>query len=140
MKKNSQIGVITNFTSVITTIVYFYRGIKALVVLSLNLSSLTNSVSEVVQLSSANLTVSDNLNLFNRRRVEREYSLNATAVCNTSNCESLVDAAVLLSDNCTLEYLDTELVAFLDLYANLYKVTDFDHGGICLHAALLNKF
>ncbi len=108
--------------------------------LGLNLCSLTNSVSEVVQLSSANLTVSYDLYLFNRRAVERENSLNAAAVCNTSNGECLVDAAVLLSDNSTLEHLDTELIALLDLNAYLNVVADLNNGGLCLHAALLDDF
>lgn len=60
--------------------------------------------------------------------MQREYSLNTAAVSYTSNGESLVDSAVLLSDNGTLEYLNTELLAFLDLNVNLYEVADLDLG------------
>ena len=108
--------------------------------LGLNLSSLTNSVAEVVQLSSANLTVSNELYLLNCRRMQREYSLNTAAVSYTSNGESLVDSAVLLSDNSTLEHVDTVLLAVLDLYVKLYEVADLDRGSLSLHAALLNEF
>ncbi len=102
--------------------------------LLLDLSSLTNSVSEVIKLSSANLTASYDLYLVNNRRVEREYSLDTAAVSNTSYSESLTDAAVLLSDNCTLKDLDSALVAFLDLYVNLDSVTYIELRNIFLHA------
>ena len=72
--------------------------------------------------------------------MQREYSLDTAAVSYTSNGESLVDSAVLLSDYSTLEYLDTELLAFLDLNVNLYEVADLDLGSLSLHAALLNEF
>ncbi len=102
--------------------------------LFLNLSSLTNSVSEVVELSSANLTASYNLYLVNNRRVKREYSFDTATVCNTSYSESLVDSAVLLCNYSTLKDLDTALVAFLDLNVNLYGITYVELRNIFLHA------
>ena len=102
--------------------------------LFLDLGSLTNSVSEVVELSSADLTVSYDLYLVNDRRVERENSLDTAAVSNTSYGESLADTAVLLGDNCSLEDLDTALVAFLDLNVNLNGITYVELRNIFLHA------
>ena len=93
----------------------------------LDLSCLTNSVTQVVELSTANFTASDDLNLVNRRRMYREYSLDTAAVSNSADSECLADAAVLLSDNSTLEYLDSGLVTFNDLNMYLYRVTDIDN-------------
>ena len=59
--------------------------------LFLNLSSLTNSITEIIKLSSANLTASYNLNLVYNRRVERENSFNTASVSYTSNCECFAD-------------------------------------------------
>ena len=102
--------------------------------LFLNLSSLTNSVSEVIKLSSANLTVSYDLNLVNDRRVKREYSFDTTSVCNTSYSKGLADSAVLLGNYSTLEDLDTALIAFLDLNVNLNGITYVELRNIFLHA------
>ena len=55
----------------------------------LNLCSLTDSVTEIVQLAAANLTVADNLYRSNVRRIYRENTLDAYAVSNTSDSESL---------------------------------------------------
>ena len=55
--------------------------------------------------------------------MQREYSFDTAAVSYSSYCESFAYAAVLLGDNCTLEYLDTELVAFCDAYVYLNCVT-----------------
>ena len=51
--------------------------------------------------------------------MQREYSFDTAAVSYSSYCESFAYATVLLGDNCTLEYLDTELVAFCDAYVYL---------------------
>ena len=72
--------------------------------------------------------------------MEREYSLDAAAVCNTSYCEGLADAAVLLGDNCSLEDLYTALVAFLEPYVNLDGVTDVESGNVFLHARFADEF
>ena len=67
--------------------------------------------------------------------MERENSLDAAAVSNTSNSQGLADAAVLLGDNSTLKNLYTALVALLDHYVNLYGVTDVEGRNIfLLHA------
>ena len=45
-----------------------------------DLSSLTNSAAQIVELASANLTVSDNLDINHVRAVYRKYSFNADAI------------------------------------------------------------
>ena len=102
----------------------------------LDLSSLTNSVTQIVELCSANLTVSYELNLVNCRAVQRENTLDTAAVRYTSNGKGLADATVLLGNDSTLEDLDTALLALLDTNVYLYGITDLDLGSILLHACV----
>lgn len=114
--------------------------IAALADLFLNLCSLAHSVTQIVQLRSANLTLADHLYAVNNRRVQRENTLNTAAMCNTANSKGFADAAVLLCDYSTLEYLDTALVAFLDSYVNLYGITDTESRYFLLHACVADHF
>ena len=57
----------------------------------LNLRSLTNSITEIVELSSSNLTNSNNLNLSNVGRVKGECLFNADTVSHLSNGECFSD-------------------------------------------------
>ena len=74
-------------------------------------------------LSNLFLTLTDNLYTVNDRRVQREYTLDTAAMCNTANSKGFADTAVLLCDYGAFEYLDTALVAFLDSYVYLYSIT-----------------
>ena len=89
----------------------------------LNLGCLTNSVTEVVQLSTANLTQTDNVYLSYVRRVEGEGLFNAAAVCNTANGEGFGDTAAMLSDYGAFEKLDSFTVTFFDKVVNADGVT-----------------
>ena len=104
----------------------------------LNLGSLTNALAQVVQLGAANLTVTDDLDLLDGRSVDGEHLLDADAVGQTTNGEGLLDTAVLLGDNGTLEDLDTLTVTFLNLQVDLDGVTDGDGRNVSL-LLLLNK-
>ena len=68
--------------------------------------------------------------------MQREYTLDTAAVCNTTNGKGLADAAVLLGDYSALEQLDTALVAFLDLYVYLYSITYCKLRYFLLHASV----
>jgi len=100
----------------------------------LDLSSLADSLAQIVQLSAADLTGTYYLDLLHYGRMNGEYSLDTAAVCNAANGECLVDAAVLLGDNSTLEDLDPRLVAFSDPYMDLDGVTDAELRCIFFHA------
>lgn len=100
----------------------------------LDLSGLADSLAEIVQLSAANLTASYKLYLLNYRRVYRENSLDAAAVSYTSYGKGLVDTAVLLGNNSTLEDLDPRLVTLSDSYVYLYGITNVNYGCVFLHA------
>ncbi len=58
-----------------------------LTVLFLNLCSLTDSAFEVVELASANTTVSYEFNLGNVGGMEKGYPLNTNTVDQTAKCE-----------------------------------------------------
>ena len=80
-----------------------------------DLGSLAYAAAQVVQLSTANLTAANNLELSNVRGMYREGLLYAYAVRNAANGYGLVDAGVLVSDDGALEYLNSLAVALLDL-------------------------
>ncbi len=100
--------------------------------LFLNLGALAHTVTEIVKLRTANLTASDDLNLFNVGRMYREGLLNAAAVRNTSYSEGLGDTAAILSDDGTLEHLNSLSVALFDLVVDLNGVTNVKYRGIFL--------
>ena len=64
-----------------------------------DLGSLAYATAQVVQLSTANLTAANNLELSNVRGMYREGLLYAYAVRNAANGYSLVYASVLLSND-----------------------------------------
>ena len=100
--------------------------------LFLNLSSLAQSATNVVQLSTANLTATDNFNLNYVGRVNGEGLLYAYAVGHTTNGEGLGDSAALLGDDSALEQLDSLLVALFDTVVNANGVTHVESGNFAL--------
>ena len=61
--------------------------------LFLDLGALADSVSEVVQLCSADLTVADYIHGYDVGRVKREGLFHAAAICHTTNGEGFGDNA-----------------------------------------------
>ena len=92
--------------------------------LLLNLSRLTNSVAKIVELSATNLRLAEYYDLVNVGGVDGEGLLNAYAVGNSSYGEGLRDSAAVLSDNGTLEELNSLLLTLDDTNVNLYAVAD----------------
>ncbi len=70
--------------------------------------------------------------------MDGEHLLNADTVGNAADGEGLLDAAVLLSNDGTLENLDTLAVAFLNLQVDTDGVTDGNDRGLSL-LVLLSK-
>jgi hypothetical protein len=70
-------------------------------------------------------------------RVDRENLLNADAVGKTTNSDGLLDAAVLLCNDGTLEDLDTLTRAFLNLHVDTDGVTDLDVGSFLCQSFLV---
>jgi len=100
--------------------------------LFLNLGCLTNSVTQIVELCSSDLTRTDNVNLFYVRRMDGEGLFYTAAVRNTSNSECLGDPAAVLSYNGTLEHLNSLASSLLDLVVNTNGITNVDHRNLCL--------
>ena len=90
----------------------------------LNARCLTNSIAEIVELSTSYLTNSCNDDLFDVRRVKREGFLYANTVCNTANGEGFGDTAAILGDNGSFEDLGTGALTLDNTAVNLYVVTD----------------
>ena len=98
-----------------------------------NLRCLADSVAEVVKLCSSNLTNTNDINLSYVRGMEGECLFNTTTIGNTSYSKCLGDSAAVLSNNGTLEHLNSLFVSFLDLVVNTYSITDSDHRNLCLN-------
>src|SRR4029453_4563257 len=93
------------------------------VALFLDLRSLTAQGAHVVQLGAADVTLGDDLDLFDDRRVNREGTLNADAEGNLADGEGLADTLALAAKDEALENLDTGVLAFDDVHVNLEGVT-----------------
>ena len=98
----------------------------------LNLCSLTYAITYVVELSTANLTAAGNVNLYNVGRVKRERLFNADTVSDLSDGKGFSDATVLLSDNKTVEKLNSFSATFFDFVVYDDRITDFELGYFCL--------
>ena len=103
-----------------------YATVKRELLLLLNLSRLTTSTSQVVELSTANLPYAVNFNLLNVGRMDRESLLYANTVRNLSNSEGLGDTAAMLSDYGTVEHLSSGLLSLGDADVNLYAITNVE--------------
>ena len=89
----------------------------------LNLGALTNSVAEVVQLRTANLTVTDNFNLSYVGRIKREGLFYAYAICYAANRKGGTNTSVVSCDYGAFKKLDSFASAFLDLVVNADGIT-----------------
>jgi len=100
--------------------------------LFLDLSALTDSVSEVVELCASDFTASHNVDLCDVGRVKREGLLNTAAVSYAANCEGLRDAAAVLADDGSFEHLDSFSSTLFDKVVNSDCVTDIERGDLSL--------
>ena len=104
------------------------------------LCSLADTVTQIVQLRSANFTSPDDFNLVYNWRVQREDTFHTAAVSNSSYSKGFVDAAVLLCDNGSFKNLDTALVAFLNSNVYLFGVADTKSRIFLLLAGIADHF
>ena len=103
----------------------------------LDLGSLAHTVSQVVELSSANLTAADHFHAGNSGGMNGEYLLDTNAVSNSAYGEGLSDTAMLLGDYSTLKGLDSLSAAFLDLNADTNSVTNVYDRKVLLSCSFL---
>ena len=106
--------------------------------LFLNLGCLTNLLTDVVKLSTSNLTGADDINLNYIGRMYGEGLLNAYAIGNTSYCEGLGDSAAVLCDDGSFEHLDSLSCTLNDFVVNSDSITDVENR-CCLLQLLICK-
>ena len=80
----------------------------------LDLRLLADAIAQIVELRSANLAAAHSVDGDDRGRMHGKNLLTANAVGDAAHGDGLVDAAVLLGDDGTLERLVALAVAFLD--------------------------
>lgn len=105
-----------------------------------NLCLLTNAVTEVIELSSANFTLADSCNRDDGRRMNGENLFAANTVGNTTDSNGLIDAAMLSCNDSAFECLSTLTAAFFNLYENTDGVANVHLGEFGLHVALIKSF
>ena len=95
-----------------------------------DLRSLTGPVAKVIELSPANNTMANDLDMAGTGAVVGEGSLNADTVADTANGEGLADAAALHLDDDAFKVLKPLAVAFNDLDVNTHGVADLELGEV----------
>ena len=95
-----------------------------------DLRSLTGPVAKVIELSPANNTMANDLNMADTGAVVGEGSLNTDAVAYAANGEGLADAAALHLDDDAFKVLKPLAVAFNDLNVNTHGVADLELGEV----------
>ena len=98
----------------------------------LNLGALTDSVSQVVQLSAAYFTTAENVDVGTVRRMQREGLFHADPVCNAANGEGFGDAAAVLADDGAFKKLDSFTCTLFDKVVNSDSVTYVERCKLCL--------
>mgnify|MGYP003432014692 FL=1 len=95
-----------------------------------DLRSLTGPVAKVIELSPANNTMANDLDMADTGAVVGEGSLNTDAVAYAANGEGLADAAALHLDDDAFKVLKPLAVAFNDLDVNTHGVADLGLGEV----------
>ena len=95
-----------------------------------DLRSLTGPVAKVIELSPANNTMANDLDMADTGAVVGEGSLNTDAVAYAANGEGLADAAALHLDDDAFKVLKPLAVAFNDLNVNTHGVADLELGEV----------
>ena len=101
--------------------------------LFLDLGSLAETVTQVVQLRAANLALADGLDVGDPGRMQGEDLLTANTIADAANSDGLADAAMLAGNDSTLEHLDTLTGAVRDLYVHTNGVAHPNLGQLFLH-------
>ncbi len=99
-------------------------------------SSLTSTLTQVVQFSFTNGTTTFNSNAVDYWGVSLEYTLNTFAVGNLTNSECRVQTAVTDSDNHALECLQTFFATFNDPYLHFHGITRTECRYVLFHLLL----
>ena len=102
--------------------------------LALDLSSLTDAVTQIVELCAAN-----NDNVLHVRGMQREYTLHAYAVGNTANREGLAYTGTLAGNNCAFELLNSFTLTLADVYVDTDGIANVELRCLLLNGIGSNK-
>jgi hypothetical protein len=96
------------------------------------------SLAEEIKLGPAFLTASDRLNIQNVRRVQREDSLHAFVVDDSTDSKALVNTPAFPADHRPGKDLRAFLVALSDPAVNVYHVANLEMRNILLQTLAFN--
>ena len=105
-----------------------------------DLCTLTNAITQVVQLCSANFAAANCLYGDDGGRVYGEDLLTAYAVGNAADGDGLVDAAMLLGNNGAFKSLVALTAAFLYANGDADGIADIQFGQFGLHVLFAENF
>ena len=91
-----------------------------------DLGSLTDSVAQIVEFCTSDITGTGDIDSNNVGRMDREGLLDSDSVRNTSYGESLGDSTAMLGNNGSLKHLNSLAGSFFDAVVNTHIVTDID--------------
>ena len=101
--------------------------------LFLDLCRFAQTIAQIVQLCSADLAVTDGLDVDDVGSVNRENLLAADTVGDTANGDGFLNAAMLLGNDGALENLNSLAGTFLNLDMNTNRIADVHFGQFLLH-------
>lgn len=107
--------------------------------LALDLSSLTDAVTQIVELCTANTALTDNRDVLYVRGMQREYTLHAYAVGNTTNREGLAYTGTLAGNNCAFELLNSFTLTLADVYVDTDGIANVELRCLLLNGIGSNK-
>lgn len=107
--------------------------------LALDLSSLTDAVTQIVELCTANTALTNNDNVLYVRGMQREYTLHAYAVGNTANREGLAYTGTLAGNNCAFELLNSFTLTLADVYVDTDGIANVELRCLLLNGIGSNK-
>ena len=107
--------------------------------LLLDLGPLPDTVAQVVELGSADVTTGPDLDAVDDRRVDREGPLNPNTEAELADCEGLTDSAALALDDHALEQLDPLAVALDNTDVHLEGVAGAEVGNIVAEALVIDE-
>jgi hypothetical protein len=105
----------------------------------LDAGSLAAEVAKIIQLSTADLTTTDDIDVIDDSRVQREDALNTDAEAYLADGNGLADASVLTGDADALKGLEAFLVAFLDADVDTQRIARLKRRNAVLNLCVLNN-
>ena len=96
----------------------------------LDLGRFALTITQIVELRAANLTVTDQIHMIDTGGIDRESTFNTDTVGHPANRKGFADAAVALGNDSAFESLQTFAVTFNNLYPHTYGITDVESGEI----------